>query len=340
MTKEDFLLNDEIYNGKHTSVDTDSLSKPVPSTDDNNVEYESSEIPNLSDIKKDMDTLSIAPEHLYLWVTSSYQVVSKTLLPEDTLSLMSKINRVHTDYNYTKKFYTPFNVFLIILVRELRKLDSELQYKAIDSNILHGVFQEYHHSTSQISQNIYPITHRESESNQNDSSNKLYQKEMSMNNHDININLLKVLADKTVNDDLNEFNLGIELPENISKHLRELQDTHKEAASKNAAMEIYNLLQLTKNNLVKQVSYLREARKRESFIKSSIVSIERARIYGLETNNFIPLTNLLGLTSTGETVPDSYKPKDEAVKVVKKTVKKKQVKKTTTPTVVVKEPTK
>ena len=99
------------------------------------------------------------------------------------------------------------------------------------------------------------------------------------------------LADSQLNKQIEDFG-GLSL--DIRGALNELQDAERKESAKQAAQEIVSLLKVASASVEFQVKEIRRARRLEESAKKSIAELARAKAYGLETNNFIPLGVLLG----------------------------------------------
>lgn len=161
-------------------------------------------------------------------------------------------------------------------------------------------------NVSQNISNIYSNTELESQSLSNQT-NQLGTKESIMLNR-INLNLIANLADKSLKDDLAELDIQMDLPEDIGRHLAEMQKEEKEQASKEAAREILQLLKATQESVLTEVESIRSARRLEAKAKSRIAAIQIAKAYGNETQDYRPLMNQLDIGFRGHNVPGDYKP--------------------------------
>lgn len=110
----------------------------------------------------------------------------------------------------------------------------------------------------------------------------------------ININLIGQLADKQLNQELAEAGISNFLPAEMKAALEEELALERENATRNAAREIYNLLKAAESVQVQHLGTVREARRLERQAKNALVQINRAKEYGLETQNFLPLLALMG----------------------------------------------
>ena len=106
-----------------------------------------------------------------------------------------------------------------------------------------------------------------------------------------NMNAIIRLADSQLNKQIEDFG-GLSL--DIRGALTELQDAERKESAKAAAKEVMAFLQNTNGAIEFQVKEIRRARRLEETAKKSIEQLTRAKAYGLETNNFIPLGILLG----------------------------------------------
>lgn len=226
----------------------------------------------------------------------------------DNESLRYGLHRRLCDKGYTDILDPKVETVLLIL-----KIDPYIQehISDIDSG-----------SVPQKISNIYSYT----ESKAYGSSNQPRQKEINMPVVTISLRTIKNLADKTLKGDLAELHLDLDLPEDISAHLQKLQQEEKENASREAATEIFKLLRATKNTQMMAVLELRELRKKEAQIKHRLRNIELARAYGLETNNYMPLACILGLSQDNEKVPSDWMPRNATDKAPKKVLVKRTTK--------------
>ena len=115
---------------------------------------------------------------------------------------------------------------------------------------------------------------------------------------DMTVKSLLDLANVKANDDLTNF--GSKLPANIRKALEEELADEADVAARSAAKEIVNLLKASEVIADSEVVNIRSLRRRAKVKKANLVQLERAKQYGLETNNFIPLALLCGAATIFE----------------------------------------
>lgn len=140
--------------------------------------------------------------------------------------------------------------------------------------------------------------------------NSLSQKE------NINMNAIIRLADSQLNKDMEEFGA---LPIDIREALVGMQETAKKDAAQAAAKEVMALLSNTSKQVEYKVNEIRSYRKSIDGLKDGLEAISRAKAYGLETSNFIPLAILAGQISASSIdnkdltkVPEDWKPAEYA----------------------------
>lgn len=121
------------------------------------------------------------------------------------------------------------------------------------------------------------------------------------------------LADSQLNKHIEDFG-GLSL--DIKDALAELQIKERKESAQAAAREIVDLLKASENSIEHYVREIRSARRMEEAAKKSIEEFNRAKTYGLETNNFIPLGLLTGHVYLHQVdnkdlmkIPEGWKPK-------------------------------
>jgi hypothetical protein len=99
------------------------------------------------------------------------------------------------------------------------------------------------------------------------------------------------LADSQLNKQIEDFG-GLSL--DIKDALADLQAQERKESAQAAAKEIVEVLKLANSQIEYQVGFIREARRQEEAAKKKIEAVNRAKAYGLETNNFVPLGVVVG----------------------------------------------
>ena len=108
----------------------------------------------------------------------------------------------------------------------------------------------------------------------------------------MNLEALMKLAGVNENQDiLQELGLEDKTLNNskLALALKELKQEEEKETVKKAAQEILALLRDTDLRTKALVNELRQLRQREKGVLASIKSIERAKLYAAQTNNYIPL---------------------------------------------------
>jgi hypothetical protein len=103
------------------------------------------------------------------------------------------------------------------------------------------------------------------------------------------------LADSQFNKEVVELggsNIG--LSSDLKEALAELQEKDRKESAKAAATEVMNLLKLAEGHIERKVEVIQNARRQEALAKKEILDFQKARAYGLATNNFVPLAVLTG----------------------------------------------
>ena len=139
----------------------------------------------------------------------------------------------------------------------------------------------------------------------------------------ININALVSLADSATAEEAKNFEV---LPVEIKEALKKEMDDRREQQAASAAKTIISILDSHDSAIVSGVTELKRLRAREAAQKASMAKLNMARQYGLDTNNFLPLANMLGHYCEVDdynmlTVPEAYE-KEYKKKNKKKTNKK------------------
>ena len=134
----------------------------------------------------------------------------------------------------------------------------------------------------------------------------------------INCTAILNFANAQVTDEFSKYE---QLPENLQEVLRRKAKERQDNAAEEAAESILNLCDAAQTYVTRSVAEIREARKFISKAKTDIEQVERARAFGLETNNFIPLIRLVAANLAGPSmlnieglvlsVPEDWQPKIE-----------------------------
>lgn len=116
--------------------------------------------------------------------------------------------------------------------------------------------------------------------------------------NDINISALINLATAGKEDEFTKLLgandvMNIKEISEIAEHLTQLQEQKRQARTRDAAVEIQKLLEKTVTHIAQVVDQLRQTRRTEAQLKSHLAEINRARSYGLNTMNFLPLSKLV-----------------------------------------------
>jgi hypothetical protein len=99
------------------------------------------------------------------------------------------------------------------------------------------------------------------------------------------------LADSQFTKEVADFGgLNVDLRE----ALQDMQAAQKKEAAIAAAKEVMGVLNAAEIVIEENVSEIRSARNTVEAAKTRIADINRAKAYGLETNNFVPLGILVG----------------------------------------------
>lgn len=103
------------------------------------------------------------------------------------------------------------------------------------------------------------------------------------------------LADSQFNREVVELggsNIG--LSQDLKEALLELQAKDRKESATAAAAEVMSLLKAAESKIESEVGTIQHARRMEANAKKRIADINRAKAYGLATNNFVPLGVLVG----------------------------------------------
>ena len=85
------------------------------------------------------------------------------------------------------------------------------------------------------------------------------------------------------------------LPANVMQALEVKLEKKREEAAGAAAEEIIKLYEASDNIIESQVNMLRELRARIKQAKKQLEKIGKAKAYGAETGNFLPLARVIGI---------------------------------------------
>lgn len=110
----------------------------------------------------------------------------------------------------------------------------------------------------------------------------------------INVNSLLKLADKSYAEEVASH--GGSLPTLLQEALQEQLKAREKDAANQAASEIIALLGNAEQAVETQVKSIRRSRELIAQSKAQLEKIARAKAYGLETSNFLPLVHALGLS--------------------------------------------
>lgn len=126
---------------------------------------------------------------------------------------------------------------------------------------------------------------------------------------EINVALLQALVPAEADEftAMLQQNLGSDTE--LAQALRDIQQNERQERTRAAAQEIQNLIRRSESAIVNSVNQLRDLRAEEVKLRQHLANIERARQYGYETMNFLPLVGLLTGKATGHAVPADWKPK-------------------------------
>lgn len=126
------------------------------------------------------------------------------------------------------------------------------------------------------------------------------------------------LADSQLNKEIEDFG-GLSL--DIREALTNLQAEERKQSAQDAAKVVMQYLKDASDRIEDNVDSIRSARRQEEAAKKSIDRINRAKAYGLETNNFVPLGVMLGRIYEHNVdnkdllkIPEGWEPKKAEVK--------------------------
>lgn len=131
----------------------------------------------------------------------------------------------------------------------------------------------------------------------------------------VNVTSLIKLADAEFSKELSEYQT---LPSGIKEALAEQIAEDQKNRAKAAAREIVELLKLHEASVERGVRQIRSYRSEIDSQKAHLTRINRAREYGMETSNFLPLAitlnqvrhhDLTGVDSKLFEVPSNWEPK-------------------------------
>ena len=133
-----------------------------------------------------------------------------------------------------------------------------------------------------------------------------------------NVETLMALAN-IKNDD--EFAKYDALPANLQEVLKRKLKEQEEKRLEDAADSIVHILNSTEDAIAARVDRIRELRRSVERLKAEIGEIERAKAFGMETQNFVPLAAGLGMVSLmtkGAVIPAEWTAKTATKKAVVK----------------------
>ena len=110
----------------------------------------------------------------------------------------------------------------------------------------------------------------------------------------INTSVLVRLADPKLENAYKKAGMT-SLPANILQALEAKLEKKREEAAGAAAEEIIKLYEASDNIIESQVNMLRELRARIKQAKKQLEKIGKAKAYGAETGNFLPLARVIGI---------------------------------------------
>jgi hypothetical protein len=99
------------------------------------------------------------------------------------------------------------------------------------------------------------------------------------------------LADSQLNQEIVDFG-GLNV--DLANALTEMQAEDRKAAAKDAAKQILDVIKAADQHIEYQVGEIQRHRRQEAAAKKDISEINKAKAYGLATNNFVPLGVLTG----------------------------------------------
>lgn len=137
-----------------------------------------------------------------------------------------------------------------------------------------------------------------------------------MNKTTINISLLQALV-PTQQDEFTQMlteQLGDQ--SELAQALKEIQQQERIEKTKASARELQKVVQLAGDTTVSMVHELRDLKNREAQVRAELKAISRARDFGYETMNFLPLVALLTGHGRENKVPEGWEPKNPSAKEV------------------------
>ena len=135
--------------------------------------------------------------------------------------------------------------------------------------------------------------------------NKPEEKQMSR----FNVETLMALANIKTDDEFAKYDA---LPSNLQEVLKRKLKDQEEKRLEDAADSIVLILNQTDDAIAVRVERIRELRRNVERMKAEIGEIDRAKAFGMETQNFVPLAAALGMVSfaaTGAKIPDEWESK-------------------------------
>jgi len=148
---------------------------------------------------------------------------------------------------------------------------------------------------------------------------------------------IKRLADNSLSAELNAAGVAEMLSDDLKEALKEQIDEERSANVKAAAREIIEIIRKSEEHITAHVLSIRDLNRLIATHKAKIEELNRARAYGSETQNFLPLATLVvsgfseqmelasGIEDEAQLrVPADFKPKA----IVKVQVPKKATRKT------------
>lgn len=110
--------------------------------------------------------------------------------------------------------------------------------------------------------------------------------------------VLFALANALSKDDLGDDNMA-SMPEDIKQALATLRAEERAESAKKAARLIVEVYKGCDEQIKINVDMIRRARRAEAAAKAKIEKLNRAKAYGEETNNYLPLATETGNLSVG-----------------------------------------
>ena len=124
-----------------------------------------------------------------------------------------------------------------------------------------------------------------------------------------NVETLMALANIKTDDEFAKYDA---LPSNLQEVLKRKLKDQEEKRLEDAADSIVLILNQTDEAIAQRVARIRELRRNVEHTKAEIGRIDRAKAFGMETQNFVPLAAMLGMVSsaaTGARIPDEWESK-------------------------------